>query len=72
VLVSPGTTRKVYTGDESLRLLIIGGMPGKLYEAPEISELGARDTFSGPVIEQLEAKGVDVSALRAQVEAVGS
>jgi mannose-6-phosphate isomerase-like protein (cupin superfamily) len=72
VLVSPGTTRKVYTGDESLRLLIIGGMPGKLYEAPEISELGAPDTFSGPVIEQLEAKGVDVSALRAQVEAVGS
>jgi mannose-6-phosphate isomerase-like protein (cupin superfamily) len=72
VLVSAGTTRKVYTGDESLRLLIIGGMPGKLYEAPEISELGARDTFSGPVIEQLVAKGVDVSALRAQVEAVGS
>ena len=41
-----GTTRKVYTGDEPLRLLIVGGVPGKAYEAPEITELGGPDPFA--------------------------
>lgn len=40
VRVGPGVTRKVWTGQDSLRLLIIGGVPGKAYEPPEISELG--------------------------------
>ena len=43
IRVGPGVTRKVWTGDDSLRLLIIGGVPGKAYEAPEFSELGAPD-----------------------------
>jgi mannose-6-phosphate isomerase-like protein (cupin superfamily) len=43
VRVGPGVTRKVWPGEEGLRLLIIGGVPGAIYEAPEISELGAPD-----------------------------
>jgi len=43
VRVGPGVTRKVWPGDEPMRLLIIGGIPGAVYEAPEISELGAAD-----------------------------
>jgi quercetin dioxygenase-like cupin family protein len=43
VRVAADTKRKVWTGDDPLRLLIIGGIPGKPYEAPEVSELGAPD-----------------------------
>jgi mannose-6-phosphate isomerase-like protein (cupin superfamily) len=43
VRVGPGVTRKVWPGEEGLRLLIIGGVPGAIYEAPEISKLGAPD-----------------------------
>ena len=43
VRVSSGTRRKIWPGDDGLRLLAIGGCPGKLYEAPEVSELGAPD-----------------------------
>lgn len=43
IMVGPGVTRKVLTGDEPLRLLAIGGIPGKPYEAPDNSQLGAPD-----------------------------
>jgi mannose-6-phosphate isomerase-like protein (cupin superfamily) len=43
VMVGAGVTRKVFTTDEPLRLLAIGGIPGKPYEAPENSKLGAPD-----------------------------
>jgi uncharacterized cupin superfamily protein len=62
VQVSSGTTRKVFTGDEALRLLIVGGMPGKVYEPPEISELGAPDTFSDSIREQVEARQAAASS----------
>ena len=42
-MVGPGVKRKVRTGDEPLRLLAIGGIPGKPYAAPEISQLGVPD-----------------------------
>lgn len=48
VRVGPGTTRKVITGDDPMRLLIVGGVPGKAYEAPEFSELGAPDPTQAP------------------------
>src|SRR3954468_15135755 len=32
--VQPGTRRKVLPGDEGIRLLILGGVPDKLYEPP--------------------------------------
>ena len=69
ISVMPGTKRKVYTGDEALRLLIVGGVPGKAYEAPENTKLGAPDEFTEGILEQLEAKGVDVSELREQMAA---
>jgi quercetin dioxygenase-like cupin family protein len=43
ISVAPGTKRKVYTGDEPIRMVIVGGVPGQVYEAPEVSQLGAPD-----------------------------
>jgi len=43
VMVGPGVTRRILTGDEPMRLLAIGGVPGKPYEAPDSSQLGAPD-----------------------------
>lgn len=43
VRVAPGTTRKVYTAEDPIRMVIIGGVPGQPYEAPEVSQLGAPD-----------------------------
>jgi mannose-6-phosphate isomerase-like protein (cupin superfamily) len=43
VMVGPGLNRKIWTGDEPMRLLAIGGVPGKPYEAPDSSQLGAPD-----------------------------
>jgi mannose-6-phosphate isomerase-like protein (cupin superfamily) len=43
VMVGPGVNRKIRTADEPLRILAIGGVPGKLYEAPGVSQLGAPD-----------------------------
>ena len=39
VRVGAGAKRKVYAGPEGLRVLVIGGAPGKVYEAPEVTEL---------------------------------
>jgi mannose-6-phosphate isomerase-like protein (cupin superfamily) len=46
IRVSPGTRRKIWPGDEGVRILALGGIPGKPYEAPEISELGAADPMA--------------------------
>jgi len=46
VRVSAGTTRKIWPGEEGLRVLAIGGIPGKAYDAPEVSELGAPDPLA--------------------------
>jgi mannose-6-phosphate isomerase-like protein (cupin superfamily) len=43
VRVSAGTKRKIWPGEEGLRVLAIGGCPGKTYEPPEATELGAPD-----------------------------
>jgi mannose-6-phosphate isomerase-like protein (cupin superfamily) len=43
VMVGPGVKRKIRTGDEPLRLLAIGGIPGQPYSAPDNSRLGAPD-----------------------------
>jgi hypothetical protein len=43
VMVAPGVKRKIFTGDEPMRLLAIGGIPGMPYEAPDNSKLGAPD-----------------------------
>lgn len=44
--VASGTKRKIWPGDEGIRLLIVGGKPGDVYDAPEISKLGAPDPMA--------------------------
>lgn len=41
--VAAGTKRKVWPGGEGMRMVIIGGVPGSVYEAPGISKLGEPD-----------------------------
>jgi mannose-6-phosphate isomerase-like protein (cupin superfamily) len=43
VRVAPDTKRKVYPGAEGIRMVIVGGVPGGLYEPPDISKLGEPD-----------------------------
>ena len=40
VRVGPGTRRKLLPGDEGLRVLVIGGVPGEVYAPKPITELG--------------------------------
>lgn len=44
--VASGVTRKVWPGSEGVRLLIIGGIPGGTYEAPDITKLGEPDPMA--------------------------
>ena len=46
VRVDPSSKRKLWPGGEGMRVLIIGGTPGKAYEPPEVSELGAPDPLA--------------------------
>ncbi|HEU0024741.1 MAG TPA: cupin domain-containing protein [Thermoleophilaceae bacterium] len=46
VRVGPGVRRKLWPGDEGLRVLAIGGVPGKPYERVAITELGAPDPMA--------------------------
>ena len=48
VRVGPGVPRKVWTGEDPLRMLIVGGVPGGVYEPSENSKLGAPD----PLLQQ--------------------
>ena len=41
ISVKAGTKRKVFTGHDGVRMLVIGGVPGQVYEAPANTELGA-------------------------------
>lgn len=44
--VGAGVRRKVWPGAEGVRLLVLGGVPGRVYEAPEISRLGQPDPMA--------------------------
>jgi mannose-6-phosphate isomerase-like protein (cupin superfamily) len=46
IRVSPGAKRKIYTGDEPARILALGGVPGKAYEPPDVSQLGQPDPMA--------------------------
>jgi len=41
VRVGPHARRKIYSGPEGLRLIALGGIPGKAYEATPFGELSA-------------------------------
>jgi quercetin dioxygenase-like cupin family protein len=38
--VAPEAKRKVWAGPDGIRLLIIGGVPGRAYTAPDVSQIG--------------------------------
>jgi quercetin dioxygenase-like cupin family protein len=44
--VGPGESRKILTRDEAARVLAIGGIPGRPYEAPEFTEEGQPDPLN--------------------------
>lgn len=44
--VAAGTKRKVWPGPEGIRMLIVGGVPGGVYEAPDVSKLGEPDPMA--------------------------
>ena len=46
VRVSAGMGRKIWPGDEGIRLLALGGVPGGLYEPPTNSKLGEPDPMA--------------------------
>jgi mannose-6-phosphate isomerase-like protein (cupin superfamily) len=46
VRVGPGTKRKIWPGDQGLRVLALGGVPGKGYEPTPITELGGPDPMA--------------------------
>ncbi|HST55838.1 MAG TPA: cupin domain-containing protein [Solirubrobacteraceae bacterium] len=46
VRVGNGAKRKVLSGPDGLRLMVLGGRPGEAYSAPEWSELGAPDPIA--------------------------
>ena len=46
VRVGPGEKRMIRTGDEPLRLLALGGVPGAPSEPPDVSQLGAPDPLA--------------------------
>ena len=43
VRVGPSCRRKLWPGDEGMRVLALGGTPGKAYEPPNMTKLGAPD-----------------------------
>jgi hypothetical protein len=43
VRVGPAANRKVFSGPEGIRMLIVGGVPGQVYAAPETTRIGGPD-----------------------------
>lgn len=41
--VGPGVKRKIWPGDEGIRVLALGGKVGEAYEAPDVTKLGEPD-----------------------------
>jgi mannose-6-phosphate isomerase-like protein (cupin superfamily) len=41
--VGPGIKRKVWPGEGGVRILVLGGKAGEVYEAPEVTKLGTPD-----------------------------
>lgn len=46
VRVASGTKRKIWPGSEGMRMVIVGGVPGAVYEAPQVSQLGEPDPMA--------------------------
>ena len=46
VRVSAGTTRKLFPGPDGMRVLAVGGTPGRAYQPKDFTELGAPDPMA--------------------------
>jgi mannose-6-phosphate isomerase-like protein (cupin superfamily) len=46
VRVASGTNRKLWPGQEGMRVLALGGVPGQAYEPPDLSKLGEPDPIA--------------------------
>ena len=46
VRVGPAVRRKIWPGGDGMRVLAIGGVPGGVYEAPAITDLGQPDPMA--------------------------
>ena len=46
VRVSPEVKRKVWPGPDGIRLVAVSGVPGGLYEPPDLSKLGEPDPMA--------------------------
>jgi mannose-6-phosphate isomerase-like protein (cupin superfamily) len=46
VRVGPAAKRKLLPGDDGMRVLALGGVPGQAYEAPDVTRLGAPDPMA--------------------------
>ncbi len=44
--IGPGISRKVWPGDDGIRILVLGGVAGEAYEAPDITKLGEPDPMA--------------------------
>lgn len=46
VRVGPGARRRIRPGEGGMRLIAIGGVPGKAYQAPGYTQVGAPDPLA--------------------------
>lgn len=44
--VAPGAKRKLWPGSDGMRIAALGGIPGKAYEAPDVTKLGEPDPMA--------------------------
>jgi uncharacterized cupin superfamily protein len=44
--VGPTANRRLYSGPDGMRVLVIGGVPGEAFEPKDYTELGAPDPFA--------------------------
>lgn len=44
--VGPEVKRKLWPGPDGVRVVIVGGVPGDVYEAPDVSKLGEPDPMA--------------------------
>jgi len=44
--VGPENKRKLWPGPDGVRVVILGGVPGAVYEAPDVSKLGEPDPMA--------------------------
>jgi hypothetical protein len=48
VRVGPSVKRKLFAGDDGMRVLALGGVPGKGYERPDVFKKGTPDPTAQP------------------------